>query len=72
MGFWPFGGIMGLLIILLVVFLIYKLFKAPRPGSSTNAASDKHDSFRILEVRLARGDISVEEFQRMKEILLQQ
>jgi len=68
--FGPFGGIIGLLIIVVLIALIYKLFKSSRLG--TNASSDKHDSLMVLKSRFARGEISLEEYQRMKEVLLQQ
>lgn len=69
-GFGPFGGIMGVLLIIVLIGLIYKLFRESRPG--TNAASDKHDSLKILKARFARGEISLEEYQRMREFLLYQ
>jgi len=67
--FGPFGGIIGLLIIVVLIALIYKLFKSSSKGA--NATSDKHDSFTILKSRFARGEISLEEYQRLKKILLQ-
>jgi len=70
LGFGPFGGILGVLIIIVLIVLVYHLFKALK--SSTNAASDKHDSFMILKARLARGEISLEEYGRMKETLKKQ
>ncbi|MGB3223257.1 MAG: SHOCT domain-containing protein [Desulforhopalus sp.] len=69
-GYGPFGGIMRLLIIIVLIVLIYKLFRGSRPG--TNAASDKHDSLNILKARFARGEISLEEYQRMREFLIYQ
>jgi putative membrane protein len=69
-GVGTFGGIMGLLIIIVLLVLLYKLFKALTPG--TNAASDKNDSFMILKSRFARGEISLDEYQRMKGVLLHQ
>lgn len=68
--FGPFGGILGVLIIIVLIVLVYQLFKVLKP--STNAASDKHDSFMILNARLARGEISLEEYQHMKETLTYQ
>jgi putative membrane protein len=67
-GFGPFGGIMGVLIIIVLLILLYKLFKALTPG--TNAASDKNDSLMILKSRFARGEISLDEYQRMKDTLM--
>ena len=61
---------MGLLIMIALAVMIFKFLKVLR--QETNAASDKHDSFMILKSRFARGEISLEEYQRMKEIMLQQ
>ncbi len=69
-GFGPFGGIVGILVIIVLIVLVYQLFKAMKP--STNAASDKNDSFMILKARFARGEISLDEYQRMKETLTHQ
>jgi putative membrane protein len=69
-GFGHFGGIIGVLIIIVLMVLIYKHFKSLQPNA--NAASDKHDSLVILKSRFARGEISLEEYHRMKEILVHQ
>ena len=69
-GFGPIGGIMGVLIMIVLLILLYKLFKALTPG--TNAASDKNDSLMILKSRFARGEISLDEYQRMKDALMHQ
>lgn len=61
---------MGLLFMIILATMIYKLFGLLRHGS--NATSDQHDSFMILKSRFARGEISLEEYQRMKNTLLNQ
>jgi len=67
-GLGPIGGIIGLLLLLLILFLVIKLVLAFLPG--TNAEVDKNDSLEILKNRFARGEISPEEYQRMRELLL--
>ena len=69
MWFGPFGGLLGLLLFILVIYLIFKIIRSFIPKS--NATSDKYDSLGILKSRFANGDISLEEYQRMKKILLQ-
>jgi putative membrane protein len=64
----PFGGVLGLLFFLLIIYLIFKIIKSFIP--ETNAATDKYDSLGILKTRLAKGDISQEEYHRMREMLL--
>ena len=67
-GFGPFGGILGLLLFFIVLYFIIKLVMSflPKP----NADVDKNDSLEILKNRFAKGEISPEEYQRMRELLL--
>ncbi len=71
-GHWFFGGgivgffIMALILIIITV-LIFKLFKSNQ--SINSETLDKKDSFEILKIRFAKGEISDQEFQKMKEIL---
>lgn len=64
----PFGWVLGLLFFLMIIYLSFKIVNSFIPRS--NAVSDKYDSLGILKTRLARGDISQEEYQRMREMLL--
>mgnify|MGYP001595821524 CR=1 FL=1 len=64
----PFGWVLGLLFFLLIIYLSFKIVKSIIPSS--NADSDKYDSLGILKTRLARGDISQDEYQRMRDMLL--
>ncbi len=62
--YWGTGGnmFMGIILVLLVIGVLYALF---RPS-----IREKDDSaLRILKNRLASGEISEEEFERMKNIL---
>lgn len=70
-----FGMPMGLLTILVLFFLIlavFKLFtkKSARPdGRERIVNTDTEDTLHILKVRLAKGEIDVEEFNRLKSYL---
>lgn len=71
-GSWlPWHGPLGLLLhILLAVALIYVLIRIGRALFGRNGADmDSSDSLEILRARFARGEISAEEYQRMREIL---
>lgn len=61
--------IFGLIILILVLLAIklYRSLRSSRPGQF----GDQHDSLAILKDRYARGEISDEEFVKMKNILLE-
>jgi putative membrane protein len=69
-GYWPLGGgIMGFLIMILVVLLIaFLVIKVIKPGK-TIQCSDRTDSLKILKLRFAKGEITEQEYQKMKDIL---
>ena len=63
-GFLSSGGgnlFMGLILIILAAALIYMIFKTQK--------KDKNTSIDILKERLAKGEISVDEFDRLKAVL---
>ncbi len=64
----PLGWVLGLLFFALIIYVIFKVIKSFIPN--TYATSDKYDSLGILKARLAKGDISQEEYKHMKELLL--
>ena len=71
-GHWFYGGgIMGfpiaVFIIIIVAALIFKLLKPFR--SEKSETLDKKDSFEILKIRLAKGEINNREFEKMREML---
>jgi len=68
MGIGPLGGLLGLLLFLLLVYVMIKLTisMVPKP----NGATDKHDSLDILKNRFAKGEITQEEYHRMRKILM--
>lgn len=66
-GFGPFGGLIGLLLLVFVIYVIIKLVMSLIPKS--NAKPDKQDSLTILKNRLAKGEISQDEYHRMYDLL---
>jgi putative membrane protein len=71
-GHWFFGhGIIGSSLTLIVFFglivLAYRLFRSN--DTKPSASRDERDSLLILEQRLAKGEISEEEYQRIRAIL---
>ena len=72
-GFFP-GGILSILIwvliILALVYLAIKLFRALTSEQKIQYR-DSFDSFEILKVRYARGEIGHEDYLTMKETLKQ-
>lgn len=66
MGGIPGGhALWGLLLLTGIGVLLWRL---TRPRNSSGQA-DKTDSLEYLKMRLAKGEISVEEFTRLKEYL---
>ena len=65
------GGIMGFPIAVFIIIIVAALiFKLLRPFRSENSETlDKKDSFEILKIRLAKGEINNQEFKKMREIL---
>ncbi|XPV75126.1 MAG: SHOCT domain-containing protein [Desulfovibrio sp.] len=67
MGGGVFGFIWMILLILLVVHLatkVYQNFSSRQTGNS-----DRDDSMIILKEKFAKGELTAEEYQRMKEVL---
>jgi putative membrane protein len=72
-GFFP-GGILYLLvwglILLLFVYAAVRVFKSVTADKS-GSHRDRIDSLSILKIRYAKGEISSEEFNKMKQVLSQ-
>ncbi|WP_319583975.1 SHOCT domain-containing protein [uncultured Pseudodesulfovibrio sp.] len=62
-----FGSLFGLLLIGLLVFMLVRLFQ--RPTAGTGARRDREDSMEILKRKYANGDISTEEFRKIRSLL---
>ncbi len=56
------------LVIVLILFLAIRVFRSQTRGPQ-GSAQDRFDSEAILKARFAKGEISHEEYVRMKEIL---
>jgi len=72
-GFFP-GGILYMvvwgLVVLLFVYAAIRIFKAIT-ADKYGSQRDRIDSLAILKARFAKGEISHEEFNKMKQILSQ-
>lgn len=62
--FWPGGGLLGLFIFILAAGLMVYLFS--RLAGSTAGTTGALD---VLKKRLAAGEITEEEFERLKKLL---
>lgn len=62
-----FGSLFGLILLGLLVVLLVRLFQRAAPGSG--ARRDREDSMEILKRKYAEGDISTEEFRKIRNIL---
>jgi len=73
-GLFSPGGIMYLVVwggmVLVFIYAAVRIFKAVT-GDRAPQNRDRMDSLAILENRFAKGEISSEEFQKMKRILSQ-
>jgi putative membrane protein len=68
MGIGPFGGLLGSVLCVLTIYVIAKLVMSL--FSRPNANPDRQDSLTILKNRFAKGEITQEEYNRMKEVLI--
>jgi len=67
--FWQ-SGLMSIAILvfwLLVVWVIYAFITSGPPRTLTR--DDGHDARRILDQRLARGEIDAEEYRRLRDLI---
>jgi putative membrane protein len=72
-GIFP-GGIFHLLLwalmLLALVYLIFRLIRSLKSNHTSNIR-DRMDSFEILRARFAKGELSEEQYAKMKNVLLQ-
>lgn len=67
MGWWMlFGGAMWVLFIIAVVFVILAVF---RGISARNVSGPRPDAFEIVRGRYARGEISRDEYEQLRQDL---
>jgi len=78
---WPWGGIWIFPIVMFVIMLIFLFLFSGRwgyrppwwgPGGHHNASGDSETALEILKKRYAKGEITKEEFDRMKKDILSQ
>lgn len=70
-GFFPWGFLSLLIwgvVILSIAYLAIRFFKTPE-HSSRESSQDRMDSLVILKARFASGEISEEQFIKMKQTL---
>ena len=70
-GGWGFGffinGFILLLMLFVLAYVLYRLLRSSPP--LPHGFSDQRDSLHILKARLARGEISLEEYWEMHHVL---
>jgi putative membrane protein len=70
-GHWFFGGgIMGFLIMALIIILITSLVVKLIKANKVVKRKDTLDSLMILKSRFAKGEVTEQEYKKMKEALL--
>ncbi len=62
---WPFGGLMMVAVVLVVLLLFYPLARGSPAGSAPATAGATADPITILKVRYAKGEISREQYDQM-------
>lgn len=67
LGGWMMGNsLWGTLLLVGLGALIWTMLRNRREG---NSAADRSDSLEILKLRLAKGEITIEEYNTLKSIL---
>ena len=72
-GIFPCGIFFMLAIILIIALAIYvaiRIFRTRTPNTDA-CSQDRIDSLQILKARFAKGEITQEEFAKMKQVLSQ-
>lgn len=62
--------LLWLLIVATTIYVAIRIFSSHSRNSVTSS-QDRSDSLQILKVRFAKGEISQEEFVKMKQVLSQ-
>jgi putative membrane protein len=70
LGHGPFGLLLHILLAVVLIYVLIRIGRAIFARGGANENRDSSDSLEILRARFARGEISAEEYQRMREILL--
>jgi putative membrane protein len=71
MGHWGFGGgVIGLgITLLIIVLIVLVLLQLNKSGRKRDPHADTMDSLKILKSRYAKGEITEQEYLRMRDIL---
>ncbi len=67
LGFGILNGFFVLLVLFVLIYVLYRLLRSSCP--IPNGFSDQRDSLNILKSRLAKGEISLEEYWQMHQVL---
>ena len=70
MGGGMFGFIWSILLLMAAVYIAIKFFQAFTSRRSGRA--DRDDSLNLIKTKYAKGEISEDEFERMKAVLIRQ
>lgn len=65
-----FSWLIPIALLLLIVFALYMLFKKDQSKDQGNVKDSTHSALRILNERYAKGELTEEEYRRMKKNLL--
>ena len=68
-GGWALMIILWIALIALVGLAITRLFSSSRDGGSVHDGPAEQSPGRLLDQRLARGEIDVETYERLREVL---
>jgi putative membrane protein len=67
---WIGGGVIGLgITLLIVVLIVLVLLQLNKSGRKRDPHADTMDSLKILKSRYAKGEITEQEYLRMRDIL---
>ena len=71
MGHWGIGGgVMGLgITVLIIVLIVIVLLQVNKSGRRADPNADTMDSLKILKSRYAKGELTEQEYLRMRDIL---
>ena len=65
-GMW-FGWLFWIIILMLIIWIIMKTLASTKSGRTLNSTSTEENAIDILKKRLAKGEISEEECNRLKK-----
>jgi putative membrane protein len=66
---WTLMTIFWIALVVLIGLAIVKLFPSKPDGGSADGGTERPGPQRLLDERLARGDIDVETYERLRETL---